>query len=171
MRITNKHLKVESMDIIANRSLNIYSCTILTNHFAFNITECCFFLHDVLNVKKHTVSAAVLATTLIIQHSKIKKPIAKLLVYTKMDKISCEVKKLVVLLYGLILVSYKKCVNDKFRGWMIHYKIPDNTVMNGLSYFFSLFFKIKIKKNEAFLLLSQLQSLLASLFCALATKS
>ena len=57
LRSAKKLLKVGGMNIITNRWLNLYSCTILTNHLCFNITEHCLFLYDVLNVKKHICSS------------------------------------------------------------------------------------------------------------------
>ena len=79
------------MDIIANVPLNLHSLAILTNHLCFQRNR----------------SAAVLATTLTILAFKNKKPIRKfsLLKWTKFD-----VKLRNFQYYGLILVSYKKCV-------------------------------------------------------------
>ena len=53
LRSTKKLFKVESMDIITNRSLSLILEQCYLTICVFNIPEHSLFLYDVLNIKKH----------------------------------------------------------------------------------------------------------------------
>ena len=76
--------KFKRMDIIANRLLNLILEQYYLTICVFNILEICLFLYDVLNVKKHICRGVSNETN-------------EETFSTTMDKISFEIKKLLVL--------------------------------------------------------------------------
>ena len=58
LRSAKKLFKVDSMNFIANRSLNLYYWAILSNHLCFHHNRTLFIpIRRVLNIKKHICSS------------------------------------------------------------------------------------------------------------------